>query len=55
MNKSTQEVKKVASPAQFLNQAFGRHVSVKLTNDTEYKGNYYILYLQVYFYVLIHF
>lgn len=33
-----QSVKKVPSPAEFLKQAFGRQVTVKLSNDTEYRG-----------------
>ena len=30
--------KKVPSPAEFLRQAVGRKVMVKLTNNDEYKG-----------------
>jgi small nuclear ribonucleoprotein (snRNP)-like protein len=38
MIKSTHE-KKVASPSVFMDQAMGRHVTVKLNNDSEYRGS----------------
>jgi small nuclear ribonucleoprotein (snRNP)-like protein len=31
--------KKVPSPGEFLKQAFGRQVTVKLNNDVEYRGH----------------
>lgn len=39
MNNQTQ-TKKLPSPNEFLNQALGRRVSVKLTNNLEYRGMY---------------
>jgi hypothetical protein len=36
-------VKKIPSPAEFLKQAFGRQVTVKLINDIEYKGKNIII------------
>jgi hypothetical protein len=35
----THQQKKLPSPAEFLRQAVGRIVTVKLTNDEEYRGN----------------
>jgi hypothetical protein len=50
MNKGKETIKKTPSPAEFLEQAFGRQVLVKLTNNTEIKGNIlYIIYKHKYF------
>ena len=35
---SPQIIKKIPSPTEFLKQALGRPVLVKLTNGLEYKG-----------------
>jgi small nuclear ribonucleoprotein (snRNP)-like protein len=32
--------KKIPSPGEFLKQAFGREVTVKLNNDVEYRGSF---------------
>ena len=49
MNKTTHEpiIKKVPSPSQFLEQALGRPVTVKLTNDSEYRGKVFYSYLGI--------
>jgi small nuclear ribonucleoprotein (snRNP)-like protein len=40
MISTTNEHKKVASPVVFMDQAMGRHITVKLTNDSEYRGKF---------------
>jgi small nuclear ribonucleoprotein (snRNP)-like protein len=41
-NSKTNITKKTPSPAEFLRQAVGRKVVVKLHNNSEYKGTFII-------------